>query len=138
MNACTSKGQTALHVAVEMAENRWLNRPCDYQLTIKLLLGAKSCHGGAQRLQAAWLARPLWGSTTTRCHPCAPRDAKSLRARAHRARTGSGSDINMLDGYGQAPLHVATKNLDLPTMSMLLDHGARVDAGMDPDGRTPL
>lgn len=42
------------------------------------------------------------------------------------------------DGYGQAAIHVATKNLDLPTMALLLDHGAAVDAGMEPDGRMPL
>ncbi len=39
VKAQTSKGQSALHIAVEMAENRWLNREFDYQLTIKLLLG---------------------------------------------------------------------------------------------------
>lgn len=38
--ARTNKGQTPLHVAVEMAEGQWLNRDYDYGLTIKLLLGA--------------------------------------------------------------------------------------------------
>lgn len=38
--ACTNKGQSPLHVAVEMAESQWLNRDYDYGLTVKLLLGA--------------------------------------------------------------------------------------------------
>lgn len=50
----------------------------------------------------------------------------------------AGCGVDARDGYGQAPLHVATKNLDLPTMGVLLDHGATVDAPMDPDGRTPM
>lgn len=36
----TAKGQTALHVAVEMAESKWLNRDYDYGLCVKLLLAA--------------------------------------------------------------------------------------------------
>jgi ankyrin repeat protein len=36
----TNKGQTPLHIAVEMAESQWLNREYNYGLTIKLLLGA--------------------------------------------------------------------------------------------------
>lgn len=36
----TNKGQTPLHIAVEMAESQWLNRDYNYGLTIKLLLGA--------------------------------------------------------------------------------------------------
>lgn len=51
---------------------------------------------------------------------------------------GGGSEVNVRDGYGQAPIHVATKNLDLPTMGVLLDHGAAVDAAMEPDGRMPM
>ncbi len=51
---------------------------------------------------------------------------------------GAGSDVNCHDSYGQSPIHVATKNLDLPTMGLLLDHGAAVDAPMEPDGRMPL
>ena len=54
VNAQTSKGQTALHVAVEMAENQWLNREFDYLLTIKLLLGG---WGGVPFL---WLACGAW------------------------------------------------------------------------------
>jgi ankyrin repeat protein len=38
--ARTNKGQTPLHIAVEMAESQWLNREYNYGLTIKLLLGA--------------------------------------------------------------------------------------------------
>jgi len=53
-------------------------------------------------------------------------------------QSGAGSDVNARDSYGQAPIHVATKNLDLPTISILLDHGAAVDAAMEPDGRMPL
>lgn len=40
VGARTSKGQTPLHVAAEMAESRWLNRSYDYSLTMKLLIGA--------------------------------------------------------------------------------------------------
>jgi hypothetical protein len=36
----TNKGQTPLHIAVEMAESQWLNREYNYGLTVKLLLGA--------------------------------------------------------------------------------------------------
>lgn len=36
----TKKGQTPLHVAVEMAESQWVNRKYDYGLTVQLLLGA--------------------------------------------------------------------------------------------------
>jgi hypothetical protein len=46
--------------------------------------------------------------------------------------------VSARDGYGQAPVHVATKNLDLPTMGVLLDHGAAVDEPMEPDGRAPM
>jgi hypothetical protein len=38
--ARTSKGQTPLHIAVEMAESQWLNRDYNYGLTIQLLIGA--------------------------------------------------------------------------------------------------
>lgn len=47
----TNKGQTPLHVAVEMAESQWLNRDYDYGLTIKLLLAAGALINVADSLQ---------------------------------------------------------------------------------------
>jgi ankyrin repeat protein len=38
--ARTSRSQTPLHIAVEMAESRWAGREHDYGLAIQLLLGA--------------------------------------------------------------------------------------------------
>jgi ankyrin repeat protein len=38
----TVKGQTPLHVAVEMAESKWLNREYNYCLSIQLLVAAGS------------------------------------------------------------------------------------------------
>ena len=38
----TVKGQTPLHVAVEMAESQWLNREFNYGLSVQLLVAAGS------------------------------------------------------------------------------------------------
>jgi hypothetical protein len=154
-NAQTANGQTALHVAVEMAENRWLNRHYDYQLTIKLLLGARALFGGlglqglrgGRRDALPGAAAPpktqgqgFAGAPTAPAPPArtAPRRPRPLAPAHPPPSQGAGSAVDARDSYGQAPIHVATKNLDLATMGMLLDHGARLGAAMEPDGRMPM
>jgi hypothetical protein len=70
----TNKGQTPLHIAVEMAESQWLNREYNYGLTIKLLLGAGALINTADSMANTPLhVRPLcqaFGQTLVKPWSC--------------------------------------------------------------------
>jgi ankyrin repeat protein len=121
--------QSPLHVAVEMAHgSAWPRRDYDYPMLIRLLLAALEAQapvalglfplvggGGAEGAANA----PGGDNNTTTPSAFASTPAQRARIRAWVAER-----VDARDGYGRAPLEVATLNLDTEVMRLLLRHGA--------------
>ncbi len=148
MNAIDSKGNNAMHMAIENNFSidiiRYLYEKCGVNYNLKNNVGKTPYDLAIEKQEintALYLTEKLYGNINVRdekglslLHKVAAKEKTSLLQELLKLPN---INIDIRDKEGKTPLMVASENSSLGSMDSLIDAGANIDA-LDKRGRTAL
>ncbi|GAX83385.1 hypothetical protein CEUSTIGMA_g10810.t1 [Chlamydomonas eustigma] len=125
VDALNDSDQTPLLLACESSDSQWVNRGCDYQGVVSLLL---QHHANVNQVDS-------FGETPLHMA------VRFRKTKIAELLCASGSLVNTVSGHpsgDMAPLHISSSLQDVETVRVLVRAGADVDQEHFGSGNTPL